>query len=82
MPVHFTEFLHTGNHRGVHTAKLGAPLVEGGLAKFAVAAKFFDGHACLRLLEGAEDLVIAKPCGLYFRNSPKFADLLSLPWYC
>jgi hypothetical protein len=52
------------------------------LAKFAVAAKFFDGHACLRLLEGAEDLVIAKPCGLYFRNSPKFADLLSLPWYC
>jgi hypothetical protein len=26
-------------------------------------------------------LLIGKSCGLHIRNSPKFADLLPLPWY-
>ncbi len=65
----------------MHTAKLGAPLVESGLAKTAAAAKFLDWHACFGLIEEADDLLIGKSCGLNIRNSPKFADLLLLPWY-
>ncbi|WP_233246898.1 hypothetical protein, partial [Limnohabitans sp. Rim8] len=33
------------------------------------------------LLEESDDLLIGKSCGLHIRNSPKFADLLPLPWY-
>jgi DNA-binding protein HU-beta len=33
------------------------------------------------LFEESDDLFIGKSCGLHIRNSPKFADLLPLPWY-
>lgn len=67
----FFEFLHSGHHRCAYAAELGAPLVIGGLAKAATAAKYPDGHACYSLRAGPAELLNGKSCSSYPQFSKK-----------
>jgi len=65
----------------LHTAKAGAPLIEGWLAKATGPAKFLDGHARVSLFEEADDLLIGKSGLFHSRYSPKLADFVPSLWY-
>ena len=65
----------------LHTAKAGAPLVEGWLAEATGPAKFFDGHARVSLFEETNDLLIGKSGLFHSRYSPKLADFVPSLWY-
>ena len=70
-----------GSVGGLHTAKAGAPLIEGRLAKATGPAKFLDGHACVSLFEEANDLLIGKSGLFHSRYSLKLADFVPSLWY-
>ncbi len=54
----------------VHAAVLGTPLVEGGVAEAALAARLLDRHAGLDLLEEPDDLFLAVFAASHVRHSP------------
>jgi hypothetical protein len=55
---------------------VGAPHVNGWLAKATVVAKFLDGHARVSLFEEADNLLIGKSGLFHSRYSPKLADFV------
>jgi hypothetical protein len=76
--VSISQILHLGNHRGVHPAKLGAPLAKTGAAHAVLTAKLGNKDATLRLLEDPHNLSVAKTSILHYKIS---SDILSRKFY-
>lgn len=66
--------LHAGHQRGIHTAELGAPLIERGAADAMLAAQLRNWRSALGLLEDGNDLAIGKT-GRLHAEFPKNLNL-------
>ena len=76
-----SKFSKLGSVLRLHAAKVGKPLVKGRLNEAARAEKFLDGHACVSLIQEADDLHIGKIILFYCRYSPKLADIVPSLFY-
>ena len=56
--------------RDLHTAVLGTPLVEGGVAAPSIAAQLLDWHTGFGLLDKPDDLFLDESAHLHSRHSP------------
>jgi len=54
----------------LHATVLGTPLVEGGVAKAALAAQLLDRQAGLGLLDETDDLLLGVSALSHVRHSP------------